>query len=120
MMVDVGAPDLYPEGRAVIVRAGGRDIGIIRWQDRFYALRNVCPHQSGPLCAGLVHPQVLGADEPGVLRLDQSRPVIACPWHGWEFDLRTGRALSADDERVKTYPVEVDAGRVLVDVGRRR
>jgi nitrite reductase/ring-hydroxylating ferredoxin subunit len=116
-MVDVGSLELYPEGRSVIVRAEGREIGIVRWQDRFYALRNVCPHQSGPLCAGLVHPRLLGADEPGLLRLDESRPVIECPWHGWEFDLRTGRSLSADGERVKTYPVEVEAGRLLVGFG---
>jgi nitrite reductase/ring-hydroxylating ferredoxin subunit len=54
---------------------------------------------------------------PGTLALDDSKPVIACAWHGWEFDVRTGRAVWGKPSfRVRTYPVRVETGRVRVDL----
>ncbi len=56
------------------------------------------------------------AAAPGAMDLHAEAPVIACPWHGWEFDLRTGRAVSDPRYRVRTFPVRVEAGRVLVEL----
>jgi nitrite reductase/ring-hydroxylating ferredoxin subunit len=119
-VIDVGPLEEFEPGRIRVVKAGRTEIGVVRWQDgALYALRNVCPHRGAPLCRGVVT-AMIDATEPGALRADATRPVIACAWHAWEFDVRTGRAvLESSNYTVRTYPVEVRDGRVLVDVRRR-
>ena len=112
--VDVGAVEDFEEGRMRIVPFASGAIGVVRWRGRIYAVRNVCPHQQAPLCAGRVRPGVSAGDRVGDLELDRDRPVITCPWHGWEFDLQTGESPSGREHRVKTYDVAVEDGRVLV------
>jgi nitrite reductase/ring-hydroxylating ferredoxin subunit len=118
-VIDVGPLEHFEPGSVRVVEAGRTEIGVVRWQDgALYALRNVCPHRGGPLCRGTVT-ALIDAAEPGVLSADDSRPVISCAWHAWEFDVRTGRAvLESSSYAVRTYPVEVRDGRVLVDVRR--
>ncbi len=100
----------FPSGERRIVTAGGRSIGVFRVGDRFYAVRNRCPHQGGPLCSGRVHRRVV-SDAPGVVRHAGAAPLIACPWHGWEYDLATGRSYAGPgDARVRAYGVSVERG----------
>jgi nitrite reductase (NADH) small subunit len=101
------------------VNAGGLEIGVIRWKGRFFAVHNRCPHQKGPLCLGIVSGRLV-ASEPGAMEVDDEVPTIACPWHGWEFDLERGRALWEEGYAAKVVPVRVEAGRVLLDIGRGR
>lgn len=112
---DFGAIECFPEGSARVVAAGAMEIGIVRWHGRLYALPNVCPHQRGPLCRGWLLRRVVGS-APGAMDVADDGPVIACPWHGWEFDLQTGRAVSDGRYGVRTFPVRVAHGRVLVDL----
>jgi nitrite reductase (NADH) small subunit len=115
-LVDVGAITVFPEGRATIVQAAKRQLGIVHWNERFYALRNVCPHLGAPLCGGVVKPYIAGrADAAWALDVNGDRPMVVCPWHRWEFDAGTGRAL-VGSLRVKTYPVTIVDGRVVVDM----
>jgi nitrite reductase/ring-hydroxylating ferredoxin subunit len=103
-----------------VVQAGGVEVGIVRWDgDAVYALANVCPHALGPVCAGRLGPKIVAPrDDPMALAVDEACPVIACAWHGWEFDVRTGQAVWPDGRmRVKTYPARVEEGRVLVGLG---
>ena len=121
-MIAVGRLEDFPERSVTVVRAGRVEVGIVRWDgDAVYALRNVCPHAGGPVCAGRLGPKVVAA-APGrpSLAVDQAAPVIACAWHGWEFDVRTGEAVASASPhmRVRTYPVSVEAGEVRVGVGR--
>lgn len=118
-MIDVGAVAEFPERAVTIVRADGREVGIVRWDGEVYALANVCTHQRGPLCRGTLSAR-LTASAPGTMELDDETPVLACPWHGWEFDVRTGRALWDERYAVRTYDARVEDGRVLVEVGGRR
>jgi nitrite reductase (NADH) small subunit len=114
-LVDVGAESDFDEGRSRLVVIDGREIGIVRWGDRIFAIRNHCPDQGGPLCAGPVR-SLLEAGPDGehvTLSLDEGRPVIACPWHHYEFDLHTGHELRGG-RRAITYQVEREDGRVYV------
>lgn len=109
----VASVDEIPEGERKLVEAGGRELAVFHVNDEFYALLNRCPHQGGPLCHGeLVRP--VTSDRPGHYSIDAERMLIACPWHGWEFDLRSGRSF-IDPARVKArpYPVEVEDGKVI-------
>lgn len=116
-MIDVGSTQDFDEGTVTLVQAAQHQVGIIRWHGRYYAVRNSCPHQAGPLCAGTLRP-LLAADagEAPTMKADSAIPVLACPWHGWEFDVRTGRALWDSDYRVRAYPTVVRGNRLCLDL----
>jgi nitrite reductase/ring-hydroxylating ferredoxin subunit len=105
--------DEFQPGERRIVTVNGRSIGVFRVGDRFYAIRNRCPHQGGPLCEGRVFPRAL-SDVPGEVHLADGAPLLACPWHGWEYDLETGQSwIGASEPRVGSYPVSVEQGSTL-------
>lgn len=88
-------------------------IGVYNIKDQFYAIKNVCPHAGAPLCRG----HIQTTHRPG--NVEEFEPalegrVLRCPWHGWEFDIITGKGLYDRNSRVATYPVEVDAEGYLV------
>jgi 3-phenylpropionate/trans-cinnamate dioxygenase ferredoxin subunit len=114
---DVGCVEEFREGLVKIVDVKGREIGVLMWDGIPYAVRNACPHQAGPVCAGIVSRKI-ASDHVGELRLDRETPVLTCPWHAWEFDVRTGQLLADPTQRVKTYRAEVNDGRIMVSVGR--
>jgi 3-phenylpropionate/trans-cinnamate dioxygenase ferredoxin subunit len=123
MKVVVAAARSFAPGSRCIVRVGGRSIGVFHVGDRFYAVRNRCPHQGGPLCQGRVlHPVVSQA--PGDARIRESTPTIACPWHGWEYDLETGQSfIGVSEAGVRSYEVTVEPGTSLtaeLEAGRDR
>ncbi|MYF91382.1 MAG: Rieske 2Fe-2S domain-containing protein, partial [Gemmatimonadetes bacterium] len=82
----VARAEELPDGARKIVSVGNREIGVFNIGDRYYALRNSCPHKNGPLCRGRLRPLVVS---PGVYQIDyqQEGLVLKCPWHQWEFDL---------------------------------
>jgi nitrite reductase/ring-hydroxylating ferredoxin subunit len=104
----------FPDGERRIVSVGGRSIGVFRVGESFYGIRNRCPHQGGPLCLG----HVLGdavADAPGDARISTDPLRIACPWHGWEYDLDSGQSfLGAAAAGVKSYGVGLEPGGSLL------
>ena len=97
-----------PEGARKIIDAGGRSIGVFNVHGNYYALRNICPHQFAPLCLG----QVTGTTLPsqvGEYIYGREGEIVRCPWHGWEFDILTGRSIfNPHQVRVKTYDVTVE------------
>ncbi|MEN9938074.1 MAG: hypothetical protein RLZZ387_4653 [Chloroflexota bacterium] len=130
----VGRVAELPPGERRIVEVEGRSIGVFNVHGRFFALRNRCPHQSAPLCLGAVKGMTMPS-QPGEYIWAREGEIIRCPWHGWEFDITTGRSIvnphrvrvatyevtvEADDERVETYPVTVDGGLIVLhlDEGR--
>ena len=126
----VARVDEIPPGERKIVEIAGRSIGVFNVDGEFFALRNRCPHQGGPLCEGFVI-GALSSDGPGEYEHRPHDAHVRCPWHGWEFDLRTGASwfdpqrtrVARYDVRVQpgpaeTYPVSVRDELVVVSVGR--
>src|SRR5690606_11997598 len=108
MRIVVCRLDEFPPGERRIVRAGRRSIGVFRVGDRFYAINNHCPHMGGPLCLGRTKPWVT-AGGPGDFVLDTEEGLLACPWHGWEYDLATGQSfLGPGEPPVRTYGVSIE------------
>lgn len=106
----VATVDELPPGSRKIVEVAGRSIGVFNLNGEFFALRNRCPHQGGPLCRGAVTGQIMS---PGPGEYYYSRPgeYLRCPWHGWEFDIRTGQSwFDPARVRVRRYEVTVAAG----------
>jgi nitrite reductase/ring-hydroxylating ferredoxin subunit len=115
MRVVVAPLGSFPDGECRIVSVGGRSIGVFRVGESFYGIRNRCPHQGGPLCLG----HVLGdavADAPGAARISADPLRIACPWHGWEYDLHSGQSfLGGAMAGVRSYGFGLERGGSLFD-----
>ena len=103
--IDIAAIADIPERGARVVKTPVGCIALFRTGEaEIFAASNSCPHKGGPLAEGIVHGQ-----------------KVTCPLHNWVFDLNTGEALG-EDARIATYPVRIEAGRVLLDgmaVGKR-
>lgn len=107
------AEELRQEGcRVVEVR--GRPVGVISTEDGFFAVFDRCPHMGAAMTRGTVS-GTFQAAAPHELVYGQHDRVIRCPWHGWEFDLESGRSLLEPDRvGLKTYPVTVEDGVVML------
>jgi 3-phenylpropionate/trans-cinnamate dioxygenase ferredoxin subunit len=104
--------EIAPGGRK-IVEVAGRSIGIFNLNGAFFALRNRCPHQGGPLCEGPLWGR-LTARAPGEIEHEPGG-IVSCGWHGWEFDIRTGQSWCDPARlRVRAYPVSVEPGAALL------
>jgi nitrite reductase/ring-hydroxylating ferredoxin subunit len=104
----VGTVSEIPPGKRKIVEVGGRSIGVFNVSGKFYALRNRCPHQGGPLCRGSVSGTMLPS-RPGEYRWGRAGEIVRCPWHGWEFDITTGQSIcNPHRTRVRAYEVTVE------------
>jgi 3-phenylpropionate/trans-cinnamate dioxygenase ferredoxin subunit len=102
-----------PPGGRKIVDVAGRSIGIFNVNGEYFALRNRCPHQGGPLCEGKTW-GALTADRPGEFSYSRPGEILACIWHGWEFDIRTGQSWCDPAKlRVRRYEVSVTDGGAL-------
>ena len=92
--------DAVPTGQPALVELQGIRVVLARVGDRVYACGDVCAHRGGPLSEG---------------KLNGTR--LACPWHGWIYDVRTGQcAFPGRGASVPSYPVRVDAGEVWVEM----
>ncbi|MSO94874.1 MAG: Rieske (2Fe-2S) protein [Thermoleophilia bacterium] len=106
--------DELPPGSRKIIDVDGRSIGIFNIGGELKAIRNICPHHGAPLCIGDLSGTMLPSD-PGVYIYGMENRVLRCPWHGYEFNIDTGRTLyDPNDLRVKMYPVEIEEGRVVI------
>ena len=103
-----------PEGGRKLVNVRGRPIAIFNLKGAYFGLLNRCPHQGGPMCEGLVT-GLRQAKQPGEYIYSRKGEILRCPWHGWEFDIRTGQSWCEPD-RIATrhYDVAVTSGADLV------
>lgn len=107
MRIVVAKVDDFPPGERRIVTRGRRSIGVFRVGDRFFAVNNHCPHLGGPLCEGRTQAWVRSSG-PGDYVVDGEHTLIACPWHGWEYDMATGQSFMGPGETpARTYDVDV-------------
>jgi nitrite reductase/ring-hydroxylating ferredoxin subunit len=106
--------DIPPGGRK-LVQVNGRAIVVFNLAGAFFALSERCPHKGGPLSKGKLT-GLLESSEPGAYRYSRRGEIIRCPWHSWEFDIRTGKSW-CDPERVRArnYRVSVEPGARLVE-----
>ncbi|RAP75732.1 Rieske (2Fe-2S) protein [Paenibacillus montanisoli] len=125
----IGAVSDFPAGSRNIVVLEERSIGVFNVNGTYYALKNSCPHQGAPLCVGTVTGMTLPS-APGEYLYAREGEIVRCPWHGWEFDITSGKSIfdphkclvktydvtveAEESAGVETYPVTVDSGRIVV------
>lgn len=99
MAARVASIDDIPDGGAIAVDVGEKRIALFRHRGEVFALDETCPHRGGPLHDGAI-----------------DRGVVLCPWHQWQFDLKTGCSPVNPLSRVKVYPVRLEGADVLLEL----
>ncbi len=105
-------------GQRKIINLDGRSIGVFNVHGTFIAVLNVCPHELAPVCRGRLTGTTLPAS-PGEFRWDREGEILACPWHGWEFDLMTGQCLT-DRRRLQRFPVTIEGDTLYLTLRQRQ
>lgn len=113
--VRVCASDELAPGEMTAVSLGRLPAVVIRLDDgSLHALVNRCLHHGGPLSAGRLGHGSAGAGGVGDYRPDESTAVVRCPWHGYEYDVRTGCTLFDPGRRLRTLTVTERDGSILL------
>lgn len=113
----VGVISDFPEGTHKVVKAGRREVGIFNIDGKLYALPNLCPHQTGPLCEGKAPTTgtlVARQESDWRYEWDHEGEIVACPWHGLEYHVPTGQCIAFPNIRLRCYEVVVEDSRVKV------
>jgi nitrite reductase/ring-hydroxylating ferredoxin subunit len=111
----VATVDQIPPGQRLLVQVNGREIGIFNVEGEYFAVGNRCPHEGASLCKGRIV-GLVEATVPGNYQYSRRGELLRCPWHGWEFDLRTGRSWCEPDRtKVRSYELKVESGGALIE-----
>lgn len=115
MYIDIGSADEFPPGSRKIISIGKREIGVFNTNGKLFGLQNRCPHQGAPLCRGVIEGTV-HPSKPQEYEWDSDQELIRCPWHGWEFNMVTGKSLFDPELSVKVYRVSRKNGKLYLDI----
>lgn len=115
----VARSDDIPERGRVVISAAGREVGIFRVDSELYAWENYCVHAGGPICQGLQIPRVVEVlneqmESVGEVFSEEDLHIV-CPWHGYEYNVKTGEHPA--DARIHLTAVSVveENGEVVVE-----
>ena len=97
--VKVAEVDDVPAGEGKVVVVGRNELALFKVDGEIYCIDNLCPHADGPLGEGYVNGD-----------------CVSCPWHAWQFSVKTGKMLYNPEVGVQTYACKVEDGAVFVDV----
>lgn len=111
--IPVARTEEIPPGGRKLVNLPGRKIAVFNVGGEYFALNDRCPHEGGSLCRG-DQIGLVQSSGPGDYQYSRANEMVRCPWHGWEFDLRTGQSWCDPKRmRVKTFHVTVESGAEL-------
>ena len=115
---NVGKIEEFEDKSKKVVTIGDEEVGVFRLGKEFFAWRNICPHQGGPICQGRIFSLVLeNIDEKMESHgriYDNNKVNIVCPWHGLEFDIRTGEHPGNPSISLDPVSVQVDGDAVYL------
>ena len=108
------ADEILP-GERKLVNVRGRPILIFNLDGDYFGILDRCPHQGASLCKGKLV-GLVEADRPGQYNFTRNNEIIRCAWHGWEFDIRTGKSR-CEPEKIKAtrYNVETKIGSDIIE-----
>ena len=91
--------DLPATNQAKEFRCGDKEVCVANVDGAYSAIDNICLHRGGPLGQGAVE-----------------KGKVVCPWHGWEWDPKTGQATHNASAKLSVYPIKIENGDVLVEI----
>jgi nitrite reductase/ring-hydroxylating ferredoxin subunit len=107
--VVIGRAEAFPDPGRKVVEIDGIAVGVFRLNGTFTAWENVCPHMSGPVCRGKIIARVhelIANDKTSLgFAFSKDQTNVVCPWHGYEFDIATGRHQG--NPRIRLRPVKI-------------
>lgn len=114
----VGKTADFKDGDRKIIPNGTSEIGVYFVKGEWYAYQNLCPHQGGPACEGLMMAkveEVIAEDKTYKgMRFNHDEMHIVCPWHGWEYDLASGVMVADRTFKLRKYDVDIRGEEVYV------
>jgi nitrite reductase (NADH) small subunit len=106
------------DGQSKLVIDGKTEIGVYRLKGKLYAYLNLCPHQGGPACEGMLIAKVEEDLNPDMtsngLKFNDDEIHIVCPWHGFEFKVETGEHAGDPKWKLRKFPVAEKGGEIYV------
>jgi nitrite reductase (NADH) small subunit len=116
----VGRVDEFTEGSRKVISCDGTEVGVFKVGGELVAWHNQCAHLQGPVCQGRMYRKV---EEPvdanghtRMLHYSETEQHIVCPWHGWEFNLKTGKHPGNAKAGLRKAKLEIAEGHVYVVV----
>jgi nitrite reductase (NADH) small subunit len=110
----------YADGDRKVVECGEFEVGVFRIGDEFFGWHNRCAHRAGPVCQGRIMKRVLepaAADKTvRTQAYDEAESQIVCPWHGYEFSIRTGYHQGSTKFRLRKAELSIRDGEIYVGV----
>ena len=114
----IGKAAAFPDPGRKVVEVDGTAVGVFRLNGKFTAFENVCPHMGGPVCQGKIIARVeerVASDKTSLgLSFSKDQTNVACPWHGYEFDISTGVHQGNPRMRLRVVKVEVVDGELVI------
>lgn len=108
-------------GERIVVELEGKDIGVFKIEDEYYAYLSWCVHQGGPCCEGSLGGTIDASFERDDLQVEldwvKEGKILYCPWHGWEYDITTGECQVDESFNLPSYDVEVEDEDIIVKIG---
>ncbi len=99
-LIEVAKTNEIIPGEGKLIEVEGHEIALFNCDGSYYAIDNTCTHQGGPLCEG-----------------DLEGDKVICPWHGAEFDVKTGKVVGPPaEESVRSYRVQVDGDSIRIEI----
>ena len=89
----------FSESQGKAFKVEGKEVAVFRIGEEFHAISNSCPHYGAQLCEGFVR-----------------NGTVICPWHGWQFDIKSGKGMTMIGRDVKSFAVKVEDGQVKVAI----
>lgn len=96
-LVTIGKKEDVSPGSGIVAEVKGQSLAVFNIDGSYYAIDNTCVHRGGPLGEG-----------------DLEGEVVACPWHGWEYNVKTGACINNTSACVKSYPVLVEGAELRI------
>ncbi len=121
--IDLGPAAEFADPGRRLIDVDGTEFAVFHLRGEFRAFENVCTHMGGPACQGRILPkvvEVINADGTSTgLNLSKDTYNVTCPWHGFEYDIMTGIHVGYPRFKLRTTPVRIDGGHVLVTIPER-
>jgi nitrite reductase (NADH) small subunit len=115
-----GRLDDFKDSCRLLIKCGAAEIGIFKVEGDLYAWHNECAHRGGPVCQGRVMKRVIEpiASDGTARTLEYHADThIVCPWHGYEFNIKTGEHPVHRELKLRKANVSVRDGDVYVSPG---
>jgi nitrite reductase (NADH) small subunit len=97
--IRVAKTDEVEEGKGIVVEVSDKCLAVFKVEGAFHVIDNTCLHRGGPLGEG-----------------DLDGDTVTCPWHGWEYNVKTGQCVNNPSSHVRSYVTVIENGEVKVEL----